>query len=123
VCVSVCVYLIPPADADTGAWSNTLLSANRTNLAAASAGTKVLFAGGEASGAVTAVVDLWDATNAAFDAPAALSVARTALSGASVGNKAVFAGGSLNATGGALLGCNFACVCLCLCLCLCVCVC
>ncbi|MCP3916740.1 MAG: hypothetical protein GY711_14385 [bacterium] len=75
-----------------GQWSTATLSQPRAQLGAASVGTKALFAGGLSNGAVSAVVDIYDANTRTWST-ASLSLARTRVAGASAAGKAVFAGG------------------------------
>ncbi len=84
-------------DNASGTWSSATLSRGRTELAAATAGTKALFAGGRHEGGtfnVTSsdVVDIYNNSTGTWST-ANLSEARHQLAAASVGTKAFFAGG------------------------------
>jgi hypothetical protein len=86
----------PPSDA--AAWSVATLSVPRSRLAAASVGTKAMFAGGLGAGPSN-VVDIYDSLLGAPDDPAAwstetLSLGRVGLVGTSVGSQILFAGGA-----------------------------
>lgn len=69
------------------------LSVARANLAAAAAGTKIVFAGGENGSQVFDTVDIYDVSTKSWSSGPYLSVPRTALAGAATGSKIVFAGG------------------------------
>eukprot|EP01126_Amoeba_proteus_P058055 TRINITY_DN744_c0_g1_i11.p1 TRINITY_DN744_c0_g1~~TRINITY_DN744_c0_g1_i11.p1 ORF type:complete len:198 (+),score=43.33 TRINITY_DN744_c0_g1_i11:766-1359(+) len=82
----------------TGEWSQFSLSFPRTNLAAASRGTKVLFAGGEIKDGgpkpiISDRVDIYDVVKRTWNVDR-LSVPRTGLASAAWGNFIVFAGGN-----------------------------
>ncbi len=81
-------------DSITGLWSTARLSAARYDLAAASVGTKALFAGGF-TGGYSRVVDIYDASSNTWS-NATLSQARSNLVAASLGSKVFFAGGQFN---------------------------
>ena len=105
-------------DIITGQWNSTAmgagsLSVGRASLAAAAAGTKVIFAGGtyvfllsaagsshfrHSNGAELNIVDIYDVTTAVWRSTAtdagSLSIARQALAAAGAGLKAIFAGGT-----------------------------
>lgn len=70
------------------------LSVARTYLAAAAAGTKIIFAGGFNGSRVLNTVDIYDVTTRSWSSGPYLSVPRRYLTGAAAGNKIVFAGGS-----------------------------
>jgi hypothetical protein len=83
-------------DAATGTWSTAQLSRGRWGLAAAAAGTQVLFVGGSrTNGPPFPPVDTIDIHDVATGqwSTAALGVPRTRLAATSVGNVALFAGG------------------------------
>ncbi|MBA3673505.1 MAG: hypothetical protein H0W75_00860 [Chitinophagaceae bacterium] len=81
-------------DAEVNSWSVTNLSNGRQELAAASAGNKVLFAGGNWLNLFTDKIDIYDGSNNLMSVTSSrLSTARTNLSGVSSGNKIYFAGG------------------------------
>src|SRR5687767_7853430 len=69
-------------------FSTAQLSVGRTNLAATSVGTKVLFGGGY-NGSYSLVVDIYESSNNTWST-ATLSVARENLAAASVGTKVLF---------------------------------
>ncbi len=87
-------------DASSGTWSSSSgsLSVGRQSLAAASAGNKVVFAGGENPGALS-TVDIYDASSGTWSSSSgtpscgSLSQARYLLAAASAGNEVLFAGG------------------------------
>lgn len=82
----------------TNTFSSTTLSTTRSEIATASVGSKIIFAGGvknyNSSGEpiVSNVADIYDAATGTWST-ATLSVARTGIAVAVVGNKAFFAGG------------------------------
>lgn len=90
-------------DVSTGKWQSTStgagqLSVGRTRLAAAGAGTKVVFAGGySADGVASDAVDIYDVATGKWSSTGTgagqLSVARRDLAAAAAGNLIVFAGG------------------------------
>ena len=96
---------VPPVRAEDWmpTWSTATLSSSRSYLAAASAGNKVLFAGGfDNSYSSSNVVDIYDATAGTWST-ATLSQASMGLTAASVGNEVLFGGGfTTGATGGSL---------------------
>jgi Galactose oxidase, central domain/Kelch motif len=74
---------------------STMLSESRASLAAAGAGNKILFAGGEIYNVTYDVsnrVDIYDVSSGTWTT-AQLSEARNGLAGAAAGNKILFAGG------------------------------
>ena len=75
-------------------WTTVTLSQARSDLSAASVGTKVFFAGGTVGGSagVSNVVDIYD-NNTNTWTTATLSTARGQLIATSVGSKVFFAGG------------------------------
>ena len=80
-------------DAGSNQWSTAALSQGRYDLAAASVGNTVLFAGGfNSSGLPSAAVNVCNAASGAWST-ASLSQARGYLAAASVGNEMFFAGG------------------------------
>jgi hypothetical protein len=79
--------------ASTRSWATTTLSQPRNGLAAATAGTVFLFAGGNMLTGPSDVVDLYDVSTSTWSA-ATLSLARQYLAGASTGGKALFGGGT-----------------------------
>ena len=82
-------------DTANNTWSATSLSQARYNLAAASAGNQILFAGGEGvqqTNTPSAVVDIYNVDSGTWST-AALSQARYELAAASVGSKVLFGGG------------------------------
>ena len=90
-------------DISTDTWTSTTtnpnlkLSVARYNLAAAAAGNKILFAGGD-TGNSSAVVDMYDVstntwTSTSTNPNLKLSFARPNLAAAATGNKILFAGG------------------------------
>jgi hypothetical protein len=94
----------PPSN--QAAWFTWNLSQPRVDLAAATVGSKAMFAGGRNAGTMSNVVDVYDASvglpnNSAAWSTMSLSVARPALSAVTVGTKVLFAGGENLNTGGA----------------------
>ncbi|MCV9389328.1 LamG-like jellyroll fold domain-containing protein [Reichenbachiella ulvae] len=87
-----------------GQWSTATLSEARSHMAAASVGTKVLFAGGINAASTSAVVDIYDSSTDAWTT-ATLSQDRQLLSATTVGDKVIFAGGynSTSATNSAVV--------------------
>ena len=81
-------------DAVTGQWSTAALSQPRAYLAAAAAGNKVLFAGGQTgvSPFYSDKVDIYDVRTGQWST-ATLSQPRAYLAAAAAGNKVLFAGG------------------------------
>jgi autotransporter-associated beta strand protein len=82
-------------DTTNSTWSTASLSQARYNLAAASAGNQILFAGGEGVGGwpdASAKVDIFNVDSNTWST-GALSQARYRLAGASVGSKVLFGGG------------------------------
>jgi len=82
----------------TGTWTTAALSQRRADLAAAAAGSKILFAGGW-NGNPSNAVDICDASTGMWST-ATVSQARSALAAASAGNQAFFAGGATVTGGG-----------------------
>lgn len=82
-------------NASTNTWTTAQLSLARTNLFAASAGTKILFAGGDTALSPfyqTKRVEIYDVTTSTWSM-AQLSLARAQMTAISAGNKCFFAGG------------------------------
>ncbi len=80
-------------DSNANTWSVNHLSQARNYLAATSAGTKAIFAGGySASNVYSSVVDMYDNASGTWSA-GTLSQARAYLTATAVGSKAIFAGG------------------------------
>ncbi len=82
-------------DVSTNTWSTAQLSQPRSNLAAAAAGNKIVFAGGvfRTFNGYSNVVDIYDVSTNTWST-AQLSEARAQLVAAAAGNKIVFAGGA-----------------------------
>ena len=79
-------------DADTDQWTDSNISEARAEMAAATAGNLVFFAGGIGSGGVSATVDIYDADTGLWET-ASLALARTEVAATTVGNLVFFAGG------------------------------
>ena len=85
-------------DASTNQWSTASLSQARAEIATATVGTKVLFAGGvpnftgDGPSTKSNAVDIYDGATGQWST-AKLSVPRSEVAGAGVGNYAIFAGG------------------------------
>lgn len=82
-------------NASTNTWTTAQLSLARTNLFAASAGNKILFAGGDTALSPfyqTKRVEIYDVTTSTWSM-AQLSLARAQMTAISAGNKCFFAGG------------------------------
>lgn len=96
------VAIVDVYDVLTGTWNSTStgvgqLSVARDGLAAASAGNKVVFAGGSGAGFFSATVDIFDVASGAWNSTTTgagqLSIARQYLAAASTGSIIIFAGG------------------------------
>ena len=86
-------------DANTGGWSTATLSQARYSMAAATVGTKAVFAGGFDGFYPSAAVDIYDASTGHWSTTT-LSQARDNLAMATVGTQAIFAGGISNIANG-----------------------
>jgi hypothetical protein len=84
-------------DTLTQQWTSSNISSPRSRLAAAAAGTKIVFAGGESSAGPSNVVDIYDVVSGTWTS-ATLSEARSGLAAAALGNRIYMAGG-LNVSG------------------------
>ncbi|HZR42457.1 MAG TPA: hypothetical protein VFB12_20210 [Ktedonobacteraceae bacterium] len=85
-------------DANIGHWMppgpNDILSVPRSSLAATTVGNLSIFAGGlDHQGAVSNVVDIYNANTGQWTPGQSLSVPRSGLAATTVGNTAIFAGG------------------------------
>lgn len=83
-------------DLSTGQWTSTTLPSGvaRSNMAVATVGRYVVFAGGQTNNGPTGAVDLFDASTGAFLAPPTqLSQARDNISVGTIDDYAIFAGG------------------------------
>ena len=88
-------------DISTGAWSTAELSEARTELYAAAAGNKILFAGGRNSNSASGqskVVDIYDVSTGKWST-ATLSEDRQGTAMAAIGNKILVAGGYSDKSG------------------------
>ncbi|GAB3930003.1 IPT/TIG domain-containing protein [Mucilaginibacter myungsuensis] len=82
-------------DAKEDEWTTAKLSVPRYGVAAAGAGNKIVFAGGNlysSQGPTSDVVDIYDVSTNTWST-AKLSIGRTNIAGAAAGNKILFAGG------------------------------
>jgi hypothetical protein len=79
-------------DSAADRWTTARLSESRSRPAAATVGTRAIFAGGGAGGHPSDVVDIYDSATDRWST-ARLSEPRTAVTAVTVGSKALFAGG------------------------------
>ena len=84
------LILVLAGAAQAGIWDTTNLSQGRQNLAGASAGGVVFFAGGSIGGTMSNVVDIYDTTSHTWSV-SHLSQARENLTAISCGNQVFFA--------------------------------
>lgn len=80
-------------DLSTNTWSVSNLSVPRSNLATATVGNKVFFAGGEPANGFSDKIDIYDLSTESWSS-AYLSEPRTGISAVTLQNKVYFAGGS-----------------------------
>jgi len=81
--------LVDVYDLSSNTWTTTTLSEPRNNIAAATAGSKILFAGGYGSSYSSSAVDIYDVSTNSWST-ARLSQQRAVSSTATLGNKVLF---------------------------------